>query len=59
MRKMAASLEAFNPSYAPERDRNRDAETSEFHAASGVAIAWIAFYAIAIVAGLLRAGVIG
>ena len=72
MRKMAASFEAFNPSYRPERDSdqapsrsetadraNSAPSASEFGGASGVAIAWMAFYAIAIAAGFLKAGVLG
>ena len=70
MRKMAASFAAFNPSYTQERrsdaapagfqSRSRasdieDAHTSEYAGACGVAVAWVAFYAIVIAAALLKA----
>ena len=74
MRKMAANFAAFNPSYAPEHGDDQspsrsgtksragsiqETDASQFDGPSGVAIAWVAFYAIAIVIGLLKAGGIG
>ena len=70
MRKMAASFAAFDPFYTQERrsdaapaefqPRSRasdiaDAHASEYTGACGVAVVWVAFYAIIVAAALLQA----